>query len=133
MGFSFAIIKMLRISGMAVNQKIAAFLLSWDKLMQKIHINSWLTKQGSAIQFVPGVENELELDFSNVNELSLNDIEAILILQRFAVFNETQIRVENMKPCIKRVFEQTGLYKMINSLNPVKDFKIKKRQGLAFD
>lgn len=101
-------------------------------LMQKIYINSWLNKQGS-IAFVPNLENELELDFSNVDEIRLQDIESLLTLQKLAVFNEMKIRVQNMQPAITRVFEQTGLYKMMNTLGTPVKLKIRKRQGLAFD
>lgn len=100
--------------------------------MQKIYINSWLNKQGS-IAFVPNLENELELDFSNVDEIRLQDIESLLTLQKLAVFNEMKIRVQNMQPAITRVFEQTGLYKMMNTLGTPVKLKIRKRQGLAFD
>ncbi len=101
--------------------------------MSKVYINSWLNKQGSSIQFVPNIENELELDFSNVDEIKMDDIEKLIMLQKLAVFNEAKIRVENMKPAILRIFEQTGLYKMMNSLNTTPVLKIKKRQGLAFE
>ncbi len=101
--------------------------------MQKIYISSWLNEQGSAIQFVPNLGDVLELDFSNVDELSMKDIETILALQKLAVFNEVKLHVENMKPAISRIFEQTGLYKMLGVFDNNSIFKIKKRQGLAFD
>lgn len=101
--------------------------------MQKIYISSWLNKQGSGLQFVPNIENELELDFSNVEEIRMKDIERLLTLQKLAVFSEVKIRVENMKPGISRIFEQTGLYKMINTFNPPSKLNLRKRQGLAFD
>lgn len=101
--------------------------------MQKIYINTWLNTQGSSLQFVPNVENELELDFTNVEEIRMRDIERLLTLQKLAVFNEVKIRVENMKPGISRIFEQTGLYKMMNTFNAPAKLQIRKRQGLAFD
>ncbi len=101
--------------------------------MQKIYISSWLNEQGSAIQFVPNLGGVLELDFSNVEQLSLKDIETLLALQKLAVFNEVKLSVENMKPAVSRIFEQTGLYKMLDVFDNSAIFKIKKRQGLAFD
>ena len=101
--------------------------------MQKIYTSSWLNEQGSAIQFVPNLGDVLELDFSNVDELSMKDIETILALQKLAVFNEVKLHVVNMKPAISRIFEQTGLYKMLGVFDNNSIFKIKKRQGLAFD
>lgn len=101
--------------------------------MQKIYINSWLSKQGTSIAFVPNLENELELDFSNVDEIRMQDIERLLTLQKLAVFSEMKICVQNMQPAISRVFEQTGLYKMMNTLGAPTQLKIRKRQGLVFD
>ena len=101
--------------------------------MQKLYIRSWLSQQGSAIQFMPNIGDELELDFSNVNELHLKDIETLLNLQKIAVFNELKLSVANLKPAISRIFEQTGLYKMVDTFNSSCNLRIKKRQGLAFD
>ena len=100
--------------------------------MQKIHIHSWLDKKYPAAGFIQSADNELELDFSNVDEICLKDIEKLLDLQKIAVFNEIKIHVENMKPNISRLFEQTGLYKMLTFGNPPK-IRTRKRQGLAFD
>lgn len=88
--------------------------------------------KNSAAGLIQSADNEVKLDFSNVDEIGLKDIESLLDLQKMAVFNEIKISVENMKPNISRLFEQTGLYKMLtfeNSCHP----KIRKRQGLAFD
>ena len=101
--------------------------------MQKIYINSWLNEQNSAIQFVPNIDNELELDFSNVEELCMKDVETLLTLQKFAIFNEVKLRIENIKPSVSKIFEQTGFYKMLSSLGTTTSPKIKKRQGFAFD
>ncbi len=101
--------------------------------MQRVYISSLLSRKGSSIEFVPNLENEMELDFSNVDEIRLEDIESLLTLQKLAVFNEMKISVQNMKPAVVKIFEQTGLYKMMNTLgNPVK-LNIRKRQGLAFE
>ena len=100
--------------------------------MQKIHISSWLEAQTSAAELTYNTDDEIELDFSNVEEIRLNDIESLLNLQRFAVFNELKLHVENMKPHITKLFEQTGLYKLLTFGNTI-DVKITKRMGLAFD
>lgn len=88
--------------------------------------------ENSAAGLIQSANNEVKLDFSNVDEIGLKEIEGLLVLQKMAVFNEIKISIENMKPNISRVFEQTGLYKMLtfeNNQHP----KIRKRQGLAFD
>ena len=100
--------------------------------MQKIYINSWLDKENPASGLIQSAVNEVELDFSNVDEICMRDIEKLLYLQRIAVFNEIKIHVENMKPNISRLFEQTGLYKLLTFGNPDM-VTIRKRQGLAFD
>lgn len=99
--------------------------------MQKIYIHSWLEKK-SPVGFLQNANSEVELDFSNVDEICLKDIEKLLDLQKIAVFNEMKIKVENMKPNISRIFEQTGLYRMLTFGSPQK-IRTRKRQGLAFD
>lgn len=101
-------------------------------IMQKIYIHSWLNKEYSPEGLVQSANNEVELDFSNVEDIRLKDIERLLDLQKIAVFNEIKIRVENMKPHIITLFEQTGLYKLVSFGNPI-PVKIRKRQGLLFD
>ena len=100
--------------------------------MEIINIYSWLSKQNSATGLIQNAPDEVELDFSNVEEICLHDIERLLDLQKIAVFNEIKLQVKNMKPAIARIFEQTGLYKILVFGNS-KESKIRKRQGLAFD
>lgn len=108
--------------------------------MQKIYIHSWLDKKNPAEGFIQNANlecesesaSEVELDFSNVDEICMKDIEKLLDLQKIAVFNEMKIKVENMKPNISRIFEQTGLYRMLTFGSPQK-IRTRKRQGLAFD
>lgn len=100
--------------------------------MQKIHILSWLNKEYSPEGLLKSANNEVSLDFSNVENICLRDIESLLNLQKIAIFNEIKIRVENMTPSITKLFEQTGLYKLITFGGPSAK-KTRKRQGLAFD
>ncbi len=100
--------------------------------MQKIYIRSMLEKPVPAAGVIQNAKNEVELDFSNVESIGLEDIEKLLDLQKIAVFNEIKLHVENMKPAISRVFEQTGLYKLL-TFEYSSEIKIRKRQGLAFD
>ncbi len=101
--------------------------------MQKLYIRNVLNKKNFIAAFLEESEDELELDFSNVEEIRLEDIEKLLDLQKIAVFNEIKIKVENMKPNISRIFEQTGLYKMLNTLQSAPCGKINKRMGLVTD
>ena len=100
--------------------------------MQKIYINSWLDKDTQATGLIKSAVNEVELDFSNVDEICMRDIEKLLYLQRIAVFNEIKIHVQNMKPNISRIFEQTGLYKLLTFKN-TGIVTTRKRQGLVFE
>ena len=101
--------------------------------MQKIYINNILNKNKFELGFIQDSENELELDFANVEEIRLEDIEKLLDIQKIAVFNEMKIKVENMQPNISRIFEQTGLYKMLNTFGSSTNVKINKRLGLMMD
>ena len=100
--------------------------------MQKIYINSWLNTKKSAFGVIQTTDKELKLDFSKVDSVCLNDIEKLLDLQRMAVFNGLKLTVENMQPQVSRLFEQTGLYKLLSFGNPSLH-SIRKRQGLAFN
>lgn len=100
--------------------------------MQKIYINSWLNTKNSAFGVIQTADNELKLDFSKVDNICLNDIERLLDLQKIAVFNGVKLTVENMQPQVSRLFEQTGLYKLLSFGNS-SIHAIRKRQGLAFD
>lgn len=100
--------------------------------MQKIYINSWLDKETPVSGLIQSTDNELELDFSNVEEIRIRDIEKLLYLQKIAVFNEIKLHVENMRPNISRLFEQTGLYKLLTFSNP-DIISTRKRQGLVFE
>ena len=100
--------------------------------MQKIYVNSWLNMKNSAFGVIQTADNEIKLDFSQVDNIALNDIECLLDLQKMAVFNGLKLSVENMQPQVSRLFEQTGLYKLLSFGNSAKH-SIRKRQGLAFD
>ena len=129
MAYFFDIIKMLRISLKNIFCKKYNLGLF---IMQKIYIHSWLNKENSATGLIQNADSDVSLDFSNVEEISLKDIERLLDLQKIAVFNELRIHVENMRPHISRIFEQTGLYRLLTFGNPSAQ-KIRKRQGLAFE
>lgn len=104
--------------------------------MQKLYISSWLSNSHGCSAITQNIDSELELDFSNVEEIRLRDIERLLDLQKMAVFNEIKIKVGHMKPSISKIFEQTGLYKLMNTLGatcPVAPLKINKRLGLVAD
>lgn len=101
--------------------------------MQKISINPWLADQEQSLSYIPDSIKELALDFSDVEEIRLNDLERILDLQKMAVFNEMRISTHNMKPSVSKIFEQTGLDKMLNALSHTRKQNIRKRQGFVFD
>ena len=101
--------------------------------MQKIYISKIFNKTKFEPTFVFDSGSELELDFSNVDEIRLEDIDKLLDIQKMAVFNEMKIKVENMQPNITKLFEQTGLYKMLGSFGASANVKINKRLGLMLD
>ena len=85
------------------------------------------------MSYIPDSIKELALDFSDVDEIRLNDVERLVALQKMAVFNEVRISAQNMKPSVSKIFEQTGLDKMLNSLSHARKQNIRKRQGFIFD
>ncbi len=74
---------------------------------------------------------QIALDFSNVSEIRMNDIQRLLDLQKLAIFNDIDIKVENMEPDISKILEQTGLYKTLNTLSGREKSKLHKRMGLG--
>ena len=100
--------------------------------MQKIYINSLLNTKNSVFGSFQVADSEIKLDFSQVDNIALKDIERLLDLQKMAVFNGISLTVENMQPQVSKLFEQTGLYKLLSFQNSSLP-SIRKRQGLAFD
>ena len=101
--------------------------------MQKLQINPWLENQDQSLSYISDSIKELELDFSDVDEIRLNDVERLLDLQKLAVFNEVKIKTQNLKPSVSKIFEHTGLDKMLNALSHTRKQNIRKRQGFIFD
>ena len=101
--------------------------------MQKIYVNNILNKKNFIAELINASESELELDFSNVDEIKLEDIEKLLDIQKTAVFNEIKIKVDNMQPNISRIFAQTGLNKLMNTFGNTASGKINKRLGLIHE
>ena len=56
-------------------------------------------------------DNEkITLDFSHINDFNLNDLYALLNLQKLALFNNT-------KPNVDKVLFETGIYKTFSGFN----------------
>lgn len=101
--------------------------------MQKIYIDNLLNKKNFIRNITIEAENELELDFSNVHEIRMRDIEKLIDLQKLAIFNQIKIKIDNLTPDISKILEQTGLYKTLNTFENFEPVKIHKRLGLAMD
>ena len=73
---------------------------------------------------------EISLDFSNVNNIELKDITALLNVQKVALLNKKRLKIENVCPDVLQVLEITGLYKTFSNMmsNPI---LISKRKSLS--
>ena len=108
--------------------------ITWEEIskfaMQKIYIDKLLHSKNFIRSFSFEPRFQFELDFSNVNVIWLVDIERLLDLQKAAIFNEIALKVENLEPNISKVLRQTGLYKTLNTIDPVETGKLHKRLAL---
>ena len=66
-------------------------------------------------------ENHLTLDFSRVNDFNLNNLYALLNLQKVALLNNAKLNIKNTTPSVGKVLFETGIYKTLNgfSTNPI--------------
>jgi len=66
-------------------------------------------------------EKNLTLDFSRVHDFSLNNLYALLDLQKLALFNNVKLHIKNTTPIVDKVLFETGIYKTLNgfSTNPI--------------
>lgn len=98
--------------------------------MQKIYIDKLLHNKNFIRNFMLEASGQISLDFTNVSEIRLEDIQRLLDLQKMAIFNEISLKVENLEPGIGKIFDQTGLYKTLNTLGNCSRGKIHKRLAL---
>lgn len=89
-----------------MNTIFADKLFKDKKLLNSIHI---------------GEENSLTLDFKDVQDFNLNNIYALLDLQKIALFNNVELNIKNTTPSVDKVLFETGIYKTLNgfSTNPI--------------
>ena len=68
-----------------------------------------------------GEQNALTLDFKHVKDFNLNNIYALLDLQKIALFNNVELNIQNTTPVVDKVLYETGIYKTLNgfSTNPI--------------
>ncbi len=63
-------------------------------------------------------DNEkITLDFSHINDFNLNDLYALLNLQKLALFNNTKLQIKNTTPNVDKVLFETGIYKTFSGFN----------------
>jgi len=98
-------------------------------MMQKIYINSLLENKNLIRNFMVEPNGQIALDFSNVREIRMKDIQKLMDIQKLAIFNSIEIRIENLEPDICKILEQTGLYKTFNTSSAKN--KAPKRLGLV--
>ena len=89
-----------------MNTIFADKLFKDKKLLNSIHI---------------GEENSLTLDFKDVQDFNLNNIYALLDLQKIALFNNVELNIKNTTPSVDKVLFETGIYKTLNGFttNPI--------------
>ena len=100
-------------------------------MMQKIYINKLLENKNLIRNFMVEPNGQIALDFSNVREIRMKDIQKLMDIQKLAIFNSIDIKIENLEPDICKVLEQTGLYKTFNAVSSREKIKIPKRLGLG--
>lgn len=98
--------------------------------MQKIYIDKLLHNKNFIKSFNSEPNGLVALDFSNVTEIRLGDIQRLLDLQKMAIYNEFAVKLENLEPNISKVLEQTGLYKTFKSIGVSENCKPHKRLAL---
>lgn len=98
--------------------------------MQTIHIDKLLENRNSIHGLLFDNEEQVELDFSNVEEIRFSDIQKLLDIQKLAVFNDLSLRIAHLEPSIRQILEQTGLYKTLNSFSIKEGRSIPKRMVL---
>ncbi len=99
-------------------------------MMQKIYIDKLLHNKNFIREFLFEPNDMLELDFTNVREIRLNDIQRLLDLQKLAIYNEISLRINNLEPNISKILKQTGLYKTFNTIGATSVKPINKRLAL---
>ena len=99
-------------------------------MMQKIYIDKLLHNKNFLRKIFFEPNDMLELDFSNVKEIRLNDIQRLLDLQKLAIYNEISIKINNLEPDISKILKQTGLYKTFNTIGTGNMAPINKRLAL---
>lgn len=96
-------------------------------MTQKIYIDNLFKEKNGLKKLTIDANEKLELDFSNIKEIRLPDIQKLLALHKLAIFNDLSLQVAHIAPPILLLLEQTGLYKTLNTMNLCNNKTIKKR------
>lgn len=96
-------------------------------MTQKIYIDNLFKEKNGLKKLSIEANEKLELDFSNIKEIRLPDIQKLLALHKLAIFNGLNLQVAHIAPPIQLLLEQTGLYKTLNTMNIGTQKAIKKR------
>ena len=96
-------------------------------MTHKIYLEDLFKEKNALRKTTIDTNEELELDFSNIKELRLPEIQKLLALHKLAIFNELHLQVAHIAPSIQLLLEQTGLYKTLNTMNLSCSRNIKKR------
>ena len=66
-------------------------------------------------------ESHLTLDCRHVKDFNLNNLYALLDLQKIALFNNVKLNIKNTTPTVDKVLFETGIYKTLNGFasNPI--------------
>ena len=99
-------------------------------MTQKIYIENLFKEKNGLKKIEINPNEQLELDFSNIKELRLPEIQKLLALHKLAIFNELHLQVAHVAPSVLSLLEQTGLYKTLNTMNLVCARNTKKRMVL---
>lgn len=66
-------------------------------------------------------EKNLTLDFAKVKDFTINNLNALLDLQKIAVFNNVRLTIKNTTTQIDKILNETGLYRSLTgkTTNPI--------------
>lgn len=68
-----------------------------------------------------GLGKSIDLDFSNVSDIDISNVETLLDIQKIAIFNDNKILMSNLSQNVYEILSQTGLYQtMHHATNPIK-------------
>lgn len=83
---------------------------------------------GSDIDFENS--DDIEVDFSLIDRIALQDIENISDIHRVAVLNGKKLYIQNAAPEVMHILAMTGLHKSFSNFEDELNSKVVSRRGM---